>query len=94
MTTPPEDGLEAALETVGRALIYARNLMPRPTAESTRQINDLMAAIHAIPGGLTRRAPPSFDTLRLHLAGFDHTRWPSAPNLVDIFDSRLEDLRR
>ena len=94
MTTPPADVLEAALHTLDRALVYARNLTLQPTADAARQTNDLMEAIHAIPGDLTRWAPHSFDTLRLHLAGFQHTRWPGAPDLVRLFDTRLGSLRQ
>lgn len=94
MTTPPPDILEAALHTLDRALVYARNLSIQPTADDARQINDLMEAIHAIPGDLTRWAPHSFDTLRLHLACFQYTRWPGAPDLAHLFDSRLESLRQ
>ncbi len=92
MTTPPADVLEAALHTLDHALVYTRNFTIQPTADA-RQINDLMEAIHAIPGDLTRWAPHSFDTLRLHLACFQHTRWPGAPDLVRLFDSRLTTLR-
>ena len=94
MTTPPENVLEAALHTLDRALVYARNLTLQPTADAARQINGLMDATHAIPGDLTRWAPHSFDTLRLHLGCFQHTRWLGAPDLVRLFDTRLQSHRQ
>ena len=93
MTTAPPDVLDAALHTLDRALVYTRNLTLQPTADAASQVNDLMEAIHAIPGDLTRWAPHSFDTLRLHLGCFRHAHWLGAPDLVRLFDTRLNSLR-
>lgn len=93
MNAPPEPVLAAPLHTLRWALIYARNLTYQPSTEAARQIHDLMDALHEIPGFLadwcSSRHP---EELRLHLACFDHRRWPGAPDLVAVFEHKLAEL--
>ena len=94
MTPVPEDVPEAALYTVGHAPVYARNLTFRPTADPARQANDPLAAIHGVPGELTRWEPRCPDVLRQYFVCFQPDRWPGAPDLPRLFDSRLSGSNR
>jgi hypothetical protein len=89
MNPAPEPILDAALLTLHRALVHARNLTCRPDTDTAKHVNDLMEALHEIPDFLAHWDLHDIDELRLHLRCFDHTRWPGAPNLVQLFDSTL-----
>ena len=86
----PPAVLEAALFTLKRACVHARNLT-LPTNSDVRQVNSLMEAVHEIPHFLTDWSGERLDELRLHLSCFDHTQFPGAPDLQAIFSGRLAD---
>ena len=92
MDAPPEPILEAALYTLHRALIYARNCTFARTPEAARQANDFMEALHEVPDFLAHWSRHDLAELRLHLACYPSSRWPGTPDLVGIFDSKLAEL--
>ncbi len=94
MTTPPEPVLEAALFTLYRALVYARNLTGQPSAEAAKQVYHLTDAIHPIPEMLIAWPRSSVDDLRMYFGCFDHRRWVGAPDFVAMFDHKLAELTR
>ena len=53
-----------------------------------------MEALHEIPDFLANWDRYDVEELRLHLRGFDHTRWIGSPNLVQIFDDQLRELSK
>lgn len=89
----PTPVLRAANETLYFALVFCRNYALRKDA-NPRLLYEIMEAIHEIPKSMNIWAMYNHDvkTLRVHLKCFDHTRWPGvqAPDLVGIFDNRLE----
>jgi hypothetical protein len=91
MTPPPDPILDAALLTLHRALIHARNLTLHPDSSALQQVNALMEAVHEIPEFLAHWDRHNLDELRMHLRCFDHTRWPGAPNFSQLFELRLNE---
>jgi hypothetical protein len=85
--------LDAALFTLKRACVHARNLTLAANAD-TRQVNSLMEAVHEVPHFLTDWSDRRLAELRLHLSGFDHTQWPGSPDLLATFNERLNDNSR
>ena len=84
----PPAVLDAALFTLRRACVHARNLTLDPKAD-VRQVNSLMEAIHEVPRFLADWSAERLPELRLHLSGFDHSIWPGALSLIATFDTRL-----
>jgi hypothetical protein len=91
MSAAPDPVLGAALLTLHRALVHLRNLTLNPDAITARHVNDLAEALHEIPDFLAHWEQHDLEELRLHLRCFDHTRYPGAPNLVQLFDSKLKE---
>jgi hypothetical protein len=88
---PPEI-LAATLFTLERACVYARNLTLGDGAD-VRQVNELMEAVHELPHFLANWSDDTLSELRLHLSCFDHSKFPGSPNLLALFNSRLENNR-
>ena len=99
MAVAPEPYLSAGLDTVRRALICCRNWTLSESA-SVKQVNDLMEAIHEVPGMLLNWQPHSLDNLRTHLSCFQFQHWRDAtgddavsvPDLVVWFDRRINEI--
>ncbi len=85
----PDYVIEAILETVKWAMIYCSNYSLNERAEIS-QINELMEAVHEVPGIASRWPEGAIKEIELHLAGFDHTKWKGSPNLVVYFEDALE----
>ena len=88
----PPDVLDAALFTLKRACVHARNLTLGEDAD-IRQVNELMEAVHELPHFLADWSDERLSELRLHLSCFDHSKVPGSPNLLALFNSRLENHR-
>lgn len=87
---PPTEVLEAALFTLKRACVHARNLTLDADAD-VRQVNSLMEAVHEVPHFLTDWSDDRIRELRLHLACFNHSRFRGSPDLLRTFNTRLND---
>ena len=94
MNAPPDSVLAAALYTLHRALVHARNVTHQPGADAAKQINELADAVHEMPNFLIHGPQHSLEELRLHLACFQPQPWPGAPDLVAIFEEKLAELTR
>ena len=92
MELPPSPILEAALYTLHKALIYARNCTIEHTPENAKQANDFMEAVHEIPDFLAHWSQHNLSELRMHLECYHHLHWAGGPNLVTIFDNKLAEL--
>ena len=92
-TFAPPAVLEAALLTLRRACVHARNLTLAPDAD-VRQVNSLMEAIHEVPRFLSDWSAERLGELRLHLACHDHSKWPGTINLLATFNTCLNDNER
>ena len=99
MATAPEPYLSAGLDTVRWALICCRNWTLADSA-CIKQVNDLMEAIHEVPGMLMNWQPHSLNDLRTHLGCFRFKHWGeltdddavSVPDLVAWFDRRVSEM--
>jgi len=71
------------------ATVYCRNytLQKHP---SSKQINELMDAIHEVPMMLFRWDENKIHELKNHLACFDNSKWENSPDLVAVFEYSLE----
>ena len=54
-------------------------------------LNEAMEAIHEVPRMLINWENHDLTEVRMHLAGFQASRWPGAPDLVAYFDQRLKE---
>lgn len=54
-------------------------------------INDVMEAIHEVPRMLVDWERHDLAEVRMHLACFQASRWPGAPDLALYFDQRLKE---
>jgi hypothetical protein len=89
---PPPEILDAALFTLKWACVHARNLT-LGDGTHVRQVNELMEAVHELPHFLANWSDDRLSELRVHLSCFDHSKFPGSPNLLAIFNSRLENRR-
>lgn len=87
---PPPEVLAAALFTLKRACVHARNLTLAADAD-VRQVNSLMEAVHEVPHFLADWSDDRLQELRLHLSCFDHSQFPGSPDLVATFNAHLND---
>ena len=92
MDLPPAPVFEAAMYTMHRAMVYARNCTIEHTPDAAKQANDFMEALHEIPRMLTNWSRSNVEELRTHLGCYRHTRWEGAPDLVKMFDNKLAEL--
>jgi hypothetical protein len=76
-------------ETLHWATVYCRNYTLQDSP-SSKQINDLMEAIHEIPMMLFRWQEDKLDEIKLHLECFDSSKWEGSPNLVVYFEQALK----
>jgi len=90
MSIAPEPILLAGNDTISRACIFCRNQTLRDGA-STKMINDAMEAIHEVPRMLINWEHHNLAEVRMHLAGFQASRWPGAPDLVSHFNLMLRE---
>ena len=91
--TPPAPILEAALYTLHRALIFARNCTIQHTPEAAKQANDYMEAVHEIPAMLSDWSRHDVSDLRMHFGCYHFSRWSNpSPDLVRVFDTKLAEL--
>jgi len=88
----PREILDAALFTLRQACVHSRNLTLGDGTD-IRQVNELMEAVHELPHFLVNRSDDRLNELRLHLSCFDHTKFPGSPNLLELFNTRLENHR-
>jgi hypothetical protein len=89
MKIAPEPILRAGNDTISWACIFCRNQSLASTV-STKMINDIMEAIHEVPRMLIDWERHDLAEVRMHLAGFQASRWPGAPDLALYFDQRLK----
>ena len=85
----PDDIVEAVLETMKLTMIYCRNYSLNEDAD-IKQLNELMEAVHEIPGITLRWKSDSLREIKLHLACFNHQKWEGAPDLVRYFENQME----
>lgn len=85
----PDNIVEAVLETLKWAMVYCRNYSLNENAD-IKQINELMEAIHEVPGITLRWKHDSINEIKMHLACFDYIKWEGAPNLVRYFEDQIE----
>jgi hypothetical protein len=85
----PENIQIARIETLQWALIYCRNYSLKPDADMD-QVNDLMEAIHDIPGTLLRWPDGAIEIIKLHLSCFNYKKWEGAPDLASYFEHSLD----
>lgn len=90
MRIAPEPILRAGNDTVSWACIFCRNQSLGNTV-SAKMVNDVMEAIHEVPRMLVDWECHDLAEVRLHLSGFQVSRWPGAPDLVSYFDSKLKE---
>ena len=90
MRIAPEPILRAGNDTVSWACIFCRNQSLGNTV-SAKMVNDVMDAIHEVPRMLVDWERHDLAELRLHLSGFQASRWPGAPDLVSYFDRKLKE---
>lgn len=84
----PPEVMEAALHTIYRACVDARNCT-LPGFENIEKANSLMEAVHAVPVMLYDWHEGRLRELRNHFGCFHHEDWPCSSNLVSNFDDRL-----
>jgi hypothetical protein len=92
MQQAPQAVLAAALFTLHRALVHCRNVTLSPKIDRRQEVNEIMEAIHEVPDFLANWQLHDLKELRLHLSCFDSTKWVGAPNLVRLFDAKLQEL--
>lgn len=90
MSIAPEPILRAGNDRVSWACIFCRNQTLREGAP-TKVLNEVMEAIHEVPRMLIDWDRHNLAEVRMHLACFRASRWPSAPNLVLYFDQKLRE---
>jgi len=90
MSVAPETILKAGNATVHWACVFVRNQTLREGA-STKMINEMMEAIHAVPEMLIHWRSDMLNEIRIHFSGFQASRWPGAPDLVGFFNKRLRE---
>ena len=94
MQQVPQAVLDAALFTLHRALVHCRNVTLTPNEDRRQEVNQIMEAIHEVPDFLANWQLRDLKELRLHLNYFDSTKWVGSPNLLKIFDAKLQELER
>jgi hypothetical protein len=80
--------LEAALQTIHRACVMARNCT-LPGHEDAAKANSLMEAVHEIPNLLTNWNADRLREIQNHFSCFESQEWPGSPDLTLIFNDRL-----
>ena len=90
MSIAPEPILRAGNDTVSWACIFCRNQTLASTV-SAKMINDVMEAIHEVPRMLVDWEHHDLAEVRMHLGGFQASRWPGAPDLVLHFDKKVRE---
>lgn len=86
--------LKAVLTTTHLGLVFIRNHTLSPTIEA-KYISSLAEALHEIPAMVQRiqyfagGEAELLQTIRLHLAYFEHARWPDGINLSAVFEREL-----
>ena len=83
MTVAPEPILRAGLETVRWALVCCRNWTLRDDCP-TRQVNDLMEAIHEVPAMLMHWEGHDLEEIKTHLGCFPAADWRRVTNGSDV----------
>jgi hypothetical protein len=94
MQQAPQTILAAALFTLHRALVHCRNISGSPETNRRQEVYEIMEAIHEVPDFLANWQLHDLKELRLHLSCFDSTKWAGSPNLIKIFDSKLQELEK
>jgi hypothetical protein len=89
----PQTILAAALSTLHLALIYCRNIT-LSKEDRRKEVNEIMEAIHEVPDFLANWQLHDLKELRLHLSCFDSKKWIGSPNLLKIFDAKLQELEK
>jgi len=85
----PDHIIEAVLDTVKMAMVYCRNYAINDNVD-TRQIYELMDAVHDVPDQMYRWSDNGIEDIKLHLRCFDHNKWNDSPDLVSYFEGALE----
>ncbi len=91
---PSERIIKAALGATHLGLVFIRNATLERGVDQ-KCINDVAEALHEIPvmllqcANYQRGEDQLLELLRVHLACFDHTRWPGSPTLTAIFEDEL-----
>lgn len=91
MSIAPKPILRAGNDTISWACIFCRNQSLRDTI-SAKMVNEIMEAIHEVPRMLINWKHHDLAELRMHLAGFQASHWPGAPDLLSHFDRKLKEL--
>jgi hypothetical protein len=81
--------MEAALHTIYRACVMARNCT-LPGHEHSAKANSLMEAVHEVPNLLTKWNAERLCEVRNHFDCFESHEWPGSPDLVTTFNERLK----
>jgi hypothetical protein len=90
MSIAPEPILRAGNDTISWACIFCRNQSLGSTIP-TKMVNEVMEAIHEVPRMLVDWEHHDIAELRLHLACFQASHWPGAPDLVSHFNRKLKE---
>lgn len=89
LTFAPPEVLDAALHTLRVACVYVRNQTYSSDADPLK-INSLMDAVHEIPHYLASWSEDRLAEIRGQLGTFRHVLWPGSPDLLDVFNKRLQ----
>jgi hypothetical protein len=92
MQAPPKI-LEAGLLALHRAQVHCRNIT-LAKEDKNKEVNEIMEAIHEVPDFLANWQLHDLKELRLHLSCFDSTKWIGSPDLLKIFDEKLQELEK
>ncbi|MFN7560542.1 MAG: hypothetical protein ACK5TH_02085 [Prosthecobacter sp.] len=81
--------LEAALHTIHRACVMARNCT-LPGHEDVSKANSLLEAVHEIPNLLSNWGKDRLPEIQNHFACFESQEWPGSTDLTVAFMERLD----
>ncbi len=95
MTLAPQQILTAALFTLQRALVTARNAGYPGSNITPEMLNELTQAIHSIPETLLNYREgehASLEEIQLSFGSFNKNTWPAdtAPDLLALFEETLK----
>jgi hypothetical protein len=87
----PQAILRAGNETIYVACVACRAAAYENTAE-VRMVGELMDAIHDIAHALVNwKSHHSAEYIRSHFASFKAKNWRDMPDLVKVFDAKLQE---
>ena len=89
----PDYTIEAVPDTVKWAMVYCRYYAIDENAD-TKQVYELMEAVHDISDQMYRWSDNGVDQVKLHLSCFDHHKWDGSPDLITYFEGALERAKR